>query len=702
MKKILGIFLSLIIITFFFTIKVTAASNNTIKDELLNIIWTGYYEGYYDNNISVKRNVKIRITDIDETGKISGSASFSPFQYANHQAQGSYLFNGNIDFTNLSISFSGYKWISKPNDGYDWKMPKFDGVISSGDLSIRGTIESTSNNNSFYFAASNIYKSSILSPVDIFQYKPNEYNNDLAIICAKYSMLAYELCNYENENYFIIPSKETTPKYLIKELNKDHWKNAIFENYCDENMHNSSFTIASKKVFDLGVEKNIILVVIRGTDRIEWDGNMDLTGQTYDSSLKLHYSFNLGAETVTESLIKYVNKYELKNSILLVTGHSRGAAVANILAKNMTDNSNNMFSEVFAYTFATPNLTLDSKEICSRYDNIFNFCYNDDFVPSVPLSEWGYSKYGNTFTTSAEYSTANVNFKNEVDLFVSRCGDKDGKACFNYKAKNNVIEHLYSYCPTPRDYYEKEFLKKGTIITETVYEYFRNTVAPAARGSLSSGISILWNDVLLENDSEPFKTTGKFFFNGSGRKDNYINDNHQAYTYYSGIKNGCFNLQKSQRKPATNLNDEYEYIEEEKNISKSECNSNDIKILNNIYINSINDNKSLLNWNDDNLLNWEGVSWELINGIYNVSSLNISQCGIKGNLNINDMKYLKVFSCDSNTLNSIVIEDCPNLLFFSCTNNEITSLTLSIYSCDFLKISLVFSVFLQFSFSLLE
>ena len=52
MKKILGIFLSLIIITFFFTIKVTAASNNTIKDELLNIIWTGYYEGYYDNNIS--------------------------------------------------------------------------------------------------------------------------------------------------------------------------------------------------------------------------------------------------------------------------------------------------------------------------------------------------------------------------------------------------------------------------------------------------------------------------------------------------------------------------------------------------------------------------------------------------------------------------------------------------------------------------
>jgi len=53
--------------------------------------------------------------------------------------------------------------------------------------------------------------------------------------------------------------------------------------------------------------------------------------------------------------------------------------------------------DVYAYTFATPNNTYYSKEFVNGYTNIFNIVSKDDIVPSVPLSAWGFGRYGNTY-----------------------------------------------------------------------------------------------------------------------------------------------------------------------------------------------------------------------------------------------------------------------------------------------------------------
>lgn len=69
----------------------------------------------------------------------------------------------------------------------------------------------------------------------------------------------------------------------------------------------------------------------------------------------IHYSFQTSAEALYDDVnTLYKGEKKIK---YVVTGHSRGAAVANILAKKLTDEkeSNTDIDAVYGYTFATPN-----------------------------------------------------------------------------------------------------------------------------------------------------------------------------------------------------------------------------------------------------------------------------------------------------------------------------------------------------------
>lgn len=37
-----------------------------------------------------------------------------------------------------------------------------------------------------------------------------------------------------------------------------------------------------------------------------------------------------------------------------------------------------------------------------KYNSVFNFCFEDDFVPQVPMNSWGYDKCGKTFVSNSE------------------------------------------------------------------------------------------------------------------------------------------------------------------------------------------------------------------------------------------------------------------------------------------------------------
>ena len=80
-----------------------------------------------------------------------------------------------------------------------------------------------------------------------------------------------------------------------------------------------------------------------------------------------------------------------------LTGHSRGASVANLMASYLIDEG----EEVYAYTFAAPNNTANTEASAERYDCIFNLVNSNDFVPMLPMTEWGFTRYGKTASVDA-------------------------------------------------------------------------------------------------------------------------------------------------------------------------------------------------------------------------------------------------------------------------------------------------------------
>jgi len=157
----------------------------------------------------------------------------------------------------------------------------------------------------------------------------------------------------------------------------------------------AGYTLAKKTIKANGKEKHVYLLVIRGTyETGEWLSNFFFT---VSDAVPAHTGFEGAKTQVLKALINHVNADEKENNILWVTGHSRGAAVANLVAATFQDGDKGLFKQdaVHAYTFACPNTTRKPNSAL----NIYNFNFNEDIVPTVPLSTWGYGRNGKTYTT---------------------------------------------------------------------------------------------------------------------------------------------------------------------------------------------------------------------------------------------------------------------------------------------------------------
>ena len=85
------------------------------------------------------------------------------------------------------------------------------------------------------------------------------------------------------------------------------------------------------------------------------------------------------------------------NNVIWITGHSRGAAIANLLAVQLRDYSYCPNEKIYAYTFACPRVTLQSIDQ-SKYQYIYNYNILADIFPHLPSSgilNSGYRLYGN-------------------------------------------------------------------------------------------------------------------------------------------------------------------------------------------------------------------------------------------------------------------------------------------------------------------
>ena len=176
--------------------------------------------------------------------------------------------------------------------------------------------------------------------------------------------------------------------------------------------------------------RTLVVIDIRGSSTLK-DWFTDI-GTEFGSS---DFSFKAGMEMVLKSLYHgtgdtenctkcngksdgceyckgYIPFNNISNPIFLVTGHSLGAAVANLVAEhlNSCDNTNHCpgsrkIEDIYAYTFATPKTENDiTKYDVTKNQNIFNILNNNDIVTFVPTNfskpNWfdnGWTRYGRDF-----------------------------------------------------------------------------------------------------------------------------------------------------------------------------------------------------------------------------------------------------------------------------------------------------------------
>ena len=166
--------------------------------------------------------------------------------------------------------------------------------------------------------------------------------------------------------------------------------------------HTCAFTVAKKTIDYFGQAKTLLIVAIRGTNAGEWFSNFNFA-DSQSSFTEYAENFLQAAESINLKLIPIIK--ENPDPVILVCGHSRGAAAANLLG--MTLDELRGPEGIYVYTFATPNTYRGSeKDGQLLYTNIFNFINPADVVTEVPLKQMGFHHIGVDIVLPCEPETA--------------------------------------------------------------------------------------------------------------------------------------------------------------------------------------------------------------------------------------------------------------------------------------------------------
>ena len=245
---------------------------------------------------------------------------------------------------------------------------------------------------------------------DWFFRDPTVYNHDLATTCSVLSAVA----NSESAYY---QAGSDSPAYMeaalaalgFEEISTAsyQYRSEIFDEVVDLITGTDdvvAYSVAAKRVTGEGGAKTLFLVSIRGSYGSEWLSDLNMgDAAAYDMDEITHEGFAQAAREIVDVLAERVTEEAgldgTDDICLLFTGHSRGAAVANIAAAYADEMSQGLrvlapLEGIYCYTFATPEVTTFDNARDALYDNVFNVMNPSDLVPRLPLASWGYERYG--------------------------------------------------------------------------------------------------------------------------------------------------------------------------------------------------------------------------------------------------------------------------------------------------------------------
>ena len=192
----------------------------------------------------------------------------------------------------------------------------------------------------------------------------------------------------------------------------DYHYGAVEEDFPDK----SGYSFAARDFVSEKGNGKLVIVAIRGTTGLqEWQSNANIANST-GAKQRYHEGFAASARLVVRDLAAYLAAHGLMqdSTHILVTGHSRGAAVANLVGAFLDrgelgsmDMQQLLPSHIHVYAFAPANTcTAASERRSALYRNVFNIVNPEDPVPELPFrgGSWGYGKYGVTFTLPSAFN----------------------------------------------------------------------------------------------------------------------------------------------------------------------------------------------------------------------------------------------------------------------------------------------------------
>ncbi len=207
---------------------------------------------------------------------------------------------------------------------------------------------------------------------------------------------------------------------------------------------------------------DLFVVVVRGTTpTVEWNSNGNIADSVSDGRYEgvlYHEGFKLAEEELAQRLGGYLAQFGdgLGKARIWITGHSRGAAVANLLAADIDEGRFGFEPQnVYAYTFAAPLCTRRTDARDCLFQNVLNVINPEDFVPRLPLGAWGFRRFGHNLYLPSKTTGYGV-----TKLARSAIGERfRGLSETEYEsfggsaATDRFVRNATNLCPTITDLY---------------------------------------------------------------------------------------------------------------------------------------------------------------------------------------------------------------------------------------------------------
>lgn len=345
-----------------------------------------------------------------------------------------------------------------------------------------------------------------------------EYNHELGGFCSQFTVLGYTKASHmltdEQKENGTRPAGYITKNQVLKNaLTKMGFSDPVVELSAPREGVNHFVT--NKKITVNGQEYTLIFIGLIGSYMEQWYSNFDPgTGST-------HMGFNGAKNYVSEIVGEYIKNLNLDKSKtkVLITGHSRGAATSNLLAKEFISGSLSRYanpSNVYTYAFATPNSTSLPERNDEIYKRIFNIVNPEDFVTKVLPTAWRFGNYGTTYTLPSRTNTKHSEYKvhlNKMQTYFKQL--KSGEAYAPYidgeVTVYNLVEKFTSTVKSLDDFNNKE-MRFAALTYITPWDFFQIAICPLVGESIGSSgfVSGITNFALCLADIGAAKTYREF------------------------------------------------------------------------------------------------------------------------------------------------------------------------------------------------